>query len=124
MVGADWKQLLFYGPTTLHRMQIQSGDPTSMNKFAEDGETSNRNRVPVANTSQAAARVEAGEPEPHNHDAVREDEDAPLKVVALALAVHVAEEEDAQDHRHHVPLREDQSCTLSVSIQSRLRCAY
>lgn len=52
---------------------------------------------------RVAAKVVAN----HNNK-IREHKDATLKIVALSFAVDVAQEEHAQNHRHHVPLREKQ----------------
>ena len=53
--------------------------------------------------ARVARHVEADD-----YDQIGQHEDATLEVVALALAIHVAEEEDAENHRHHVPLWEDE----------------
>lgn len=50
-----------------------------------------------------------GEIEADDDDEVGEDKDGSFKVIAFALAVDVGEEEDAEDHGDHVPLREDQA---------------
>lgn len=45
---------------------------------------------------------------PGDDDQVAQQQDRALEVVALALTVHVRQQEDAQDDRHHVPLREEE----------------
>ena len=43
----------------------------------------------------------------HNHQ-IGQHQNAAFEVVALALAIYIAEQEDAEDDRHHVPLRENE----------------
>ena len=40
-------------------------------------------------------------------DKIGQQKYAALEVVALALSIHIAEQEHAKNHRHHVPLREN-----------------
>lgn len=60
----------------------------------------------------AAAQVDVcivGEVEANDNDQVGQEQNAALEVVALALAVHVAQQKHAQDHRHHIPLWEEEA---------------
>lgn len=41
-----------------------------------------------------------------HHHQITQQQYAALEVIALSFAVHVAQQEDAQNHRDHVPLRE------------------
>jgi hypothetical protein len=47
--------------------------------------------------------------EPRHDNQVRENKDRSLKVIRLALSVRVGKEKHAQDHGHHIPLREYQT---------------
>ena len=44
-----------------------------------------------------------------NHDnQIGQHQNASFKIVALALAIHIAEQENAEDDGHHVPLRKNE----------------
>lgn len=45
---------------------------------------------------------------PSHHHQVTQQQYAALEVIALSFAVHVAQQEDAQNHGNHVPLREQE----------------
>jgi hypothetical protein len=51
--------------------------------------------------------MKARKPKPNNHHKVSEDQDTPLEVITLSLPNHPTHQEHAQDHTHHIPLRED-----------------
>ena len=45
---------------------------------------------------------------PDHNNQICQHENTPFEIIAFALAIHVAQEENAQDHSHHVELREDE----------------
>lgn len=53
-------------------------------------------------------RGEAAEVVTDNNNKVGQHQDAALEVVALSFSIHVAQQEHAQDNRHHIPLREQE----------------
>lgn len=52
----------------------------------------------------------------NHHDQIRQAENAAFEIVALALSVHVTQEENAQDDRDQVPLREEQCEAVQPAI--------
>lgn len=50
-----------------------------------------------------------GEIKPHHNDEIRKHQYTPLEVIALPLTVHIAQQEHAENHSHHVPLRKDET---------------
>lgn len=45
---------------------------------------------------------------PRHHHQITQQQYAALEVIALSFAVHVTQQKDAQNHRDHVPLREQE----------------
>ena len=77
--------------------------------------------------SRGAAHVHIrvpGKVEAHDDNQVGQKQDAALEVVALPLAVHVAQQEDAQDHGYHVPLREEEAERPVAEVRVGANRAY
>lgn len=98
--------------SNLFRLHRQSGSPSP-------SATSSLRRLKTALASQSKCieavnahhlditRISCEIETDHDHQ-VGQHQDASFEVIALALAVYVAEQEDAEDDRHHVPLRENE----------------
>lgn len=81
-----------------------------------------RLEIAIVSQSQFVEAVDAhhldltrisGQIEADDDDEVGQHQDAALEVVAFAFAINVAEQENAEDDSHHVPLREDEvECVL------------
>lgn len=49
---------------------------------------------------------------------IGQHQDASFEIVALALAIHIAEQENAEDDGHHVPLRKNEiECVIQKLIR-------
>ena len=65
-------------------------------------------RIHWIDTQHFNIRRIACEIEPHDDNEVGKDQDTAFEIITLALAIDVAEEEDAENDSHHVPLWEDE----------------
>ena len=74
---------------------------------------------PAAATFAVKIRPEAAEVIASNHHEVTEQQNTALEIVTLAFAVHVAQQEDTQDNRHHIPLWEEETERVSTDLLHR-----